>query len=260
MLLPSSLPHQRPCNDITCLRFLSSGLKSSHINMSHFFSYEAERTLGHDNEDTGNVLLPATTQQTFTPATISFTNDLIYSYDVSGSCIPNDQWMSLPIYPDPMGNSYSTSPSFHDLLPEVPFIDNATPSVGFLSPDSPRIPTSCSSRSCSPNPNDLTNYGFQNPDGTWRCAYPGCSSQAVFTRGCDLRKHFNRHRKHLFCRYEGCPQATEGGFSSKKDRARHEAKHNPGVHCEWEGCSRVFSRVDNMKDHVRRIHKKRASR
>lgn len=110
---------------------------------------------------------------------------------------------------------------------------------------------------------------------TWRCAYPGCTSRAVFTRGCDLRKHFNRHSKHLFCRVDGCPQSAPrdiadgkrgsisatGGFSSKKDRARHEAKHNPTIRCEWRGqdgeeCGRVFSRMDNMKDHVRRIHKK----
>ncbi|EAW08401.1 putative C2H2 transcription factor [Aspergillus clavatus NRRL 1] len=105
-------------------------------------------------------------------------------------------------------------------------------------------------------PKDLSPYGHLNADGSWRCAYPGCTSPAVFRRGCDLRKHFNRHRKHLFCRHEGCPQAIAGGFSSKKDRARHEAKHNPGVECEWPDCGRVFSRVDNMKDHVRRIHRK----
>ncbi|KAJ9613994.1 hypothetical protein H2200_002130 [Cladophialophora chaetospira] len=110
---------------------------------------------------------------------------------------------------------------------------------------------------------------------SWRCAYPGCTSRATFTRGCDLRKHYNRHSKHLFCRVDGCPQSEgaaaaraksadqplTGGFSSKKDRARHEAKHNPGIKCEWRGpegeeCGRVFSRMDNMKDHVRRIHNK----
>ena len=107
----------------------------------------------------------------------------------------------------------------------------------------------------------------------WRCAYPGCTSRATFTRGCDLRKHYNRHSKHLFCRVDGCPQSQSaaasrstdgtlsGGFSSKKDRARHEAKHNPGIKCEWTGahgeeCGRIFSRMDNMKDHVRRIHRK----
>ena len=111
--------------------------------------------------------------------------------------------------------------------------------------------------STSANSTDLRNYGFLNDDQrTWRCAYPGCSSKAVFSRACDLRKHFNRHSKNFFCRHDGCPQATEGGFSSKKDRTRHEAKHNPGVPCEREGCERIFSRVDNMKDHVRRIHRK----
>lgn len=132
---------------------------------------------------------------------------------------------------------------------------------------------------------------IRSPDSTtvqaWRCGFPKCTSRAVFTRGCDLRKHYNRHSKHLFCRVEGCPQseaacvataqqqaiqagagpcdpsklAVTGGFSSKKDRARHEAKHNPGIKCEWRGpngeeCGRLFSRMDNMKDHVRRIHNK----
>ncbi|EPS28074.1 hypothetical protein PDE_03020 [Penicillium oxalicum 114-2] len=123
-------------------------------------------------------------------------------------------------------------------------------------------PFSSSGQPSSPssNPSDLSHYGIPAGEGVWRCAHPGCTSQALFRRGCDLRKHFNRHRKHLFCRYDGCPQSTQGGFSSKKDRTRHEAKHNPGVICEWDGCERVFSRVDNMKDHVRRIHRRKASR
>ena len=33
-------------------------------------------------------------------------------------------------------------------------------------------------------------------------------------------------------------------------------KHKPGVPCTHDGCERIFSRVDNMKDHVRRIHRK----
>ena len=115
------------------------------------------------------------------------------------------------------------------------------------------------SRSTSPHTHDLNNYGFLNNDNrSWRCAFPGCTSKAVFVRPCDLRKHFNRHSKNYHCRHDGCPQATEGGFSSKKDRARHEAKHNPGVQCEWEGCERIFSRRDNMLDHGRRIHRKSA--
>ena len=92
----------------------------------------------------------------------------------------------------------------------------------------------------------MSQFGYLNAHGTWNCNYPGCTSRAVFTRGCDLRKHHKRHTKSFFCRYPGCSQSTGGGFSSKKDLARHEAKHNPGVVCEWDGCDRIFSRVDNM--------------
>lgn len=102
------------------------------------------------------------------------------------------------------------------------------------------------SRSASPIPNMPTAYGFRGPDNSWSCAWPGCTSRTRFTRPCDLRKHYNRHSKTLFCRHNGCPQSREAGFSNKKDRARHETKHNPKIMCKWEGCGRLFSRVDNM--------------
>lgn len=174
----------------------------------------------------------------------------------------NEQWLPYP-------------PQSSNLIPETffsvpqsvpaptphPYQSTTTTSIAsspphsISDPDSPPAAPGSASGSGS-NSGDLKNYGIPMGDGTWRCAHPGCSSQAVFHRGCDLRKHFNRHRKYLFCRHEGCPQSVRNGFSSKKDRARHEAKHNPGVFCEWEGCGKVFSRVDNMKDHVRRIHRK----
>lgn len=73
------------------------------------------------------------------------------------------------------------------------------------------------SRSPSPHPSDLHNYGIPLPDGqSWRCKYPGCNSEARFTRGCDLRKHYKRHTKSLFCRRDDCQH--QGGFSSNKDR------------------------------------------
>jgi hypothetical protein len=122
-------------------------------------------------------------------------------------------------------------------------VSTTSASTGAPSPQhSPRE----SYRAQSPGHADLKLYGFMNPEGTWSCAYPGCTSRAVFTRGCDLRKHHKRHTKSFFCRYPGCTQASGGGFSSKKDLARHEAKHNPEVVCEWTGCGRIFSRVDNM--------------
>ncbi|OOQ85892.1 hypothetical protein PEBR_23008 [Penicillium brasilianum] len=175
------------------------------------------------------------------------------------------QWLS------PLPTSFSAGPSStssntahaHDSN----FLSQSLPSSSVMSTSpAPTIlsdfESSSSRQPSSPpfNPADLSRYGIPVGDGLWRCAHPGCTSQASFRRGCDLRKHFNRHRKHLFCRHEGCPQSKQGGFSSKKDRARHEAKHNPGIVCEWDGCGRVFSRVDNMKDHVRRIHRRGGSR
>lgn len=133
---------------------------------------------------------------------------------------------------------------------------SASSSIGLgLSSNAPseRSPPSLS-RSLSPSSPDLRAYGFPNRNGTWSCAYPGCTSRAVFTRGCDLRKHHKRHTKSFFCRHADCPQSAGGGFSSKKDLARHEAKHNPGVLCDWDGCDRVFSRVDNMVSNVCLCH------
>ncbi|CAG8890158.1 unnamed protein product [Penicillium egyptiacum] len=183
----------------------------------------------------------------------------------------NEQWLPCPSHSsDPIPEAFFSVPRSVSVPQSVPaptthLYQSTTTATSissspphFLSdPDSPpAAPGSASGSGSGSNSGDLSNYGIPTGDGTWRCAHPGCSSQAVFHRGCDLRKHFNRHRKYLFCRYEGCPQSAKNGFSSKKDRARHEAKHNPGVLCEWEGCGKVFSRVDNMKDHVRRIHRK----
>ncbi|KAJ6144169.1 hypothetical protein N7470_008064 [Penicillium chermesinum] len=148
------------------------------------------------------------------------------------------------------------SPSSGTIPFDSPSVMSASP--GATTPDF-ESPSSRHRHTSPSNPGDLSRYGIPTADGAWRCAHPGCTSQALFRRGCDLRKHYNRHRKHLFCRHEGCPQSQQGGFSSKKDRARHEAKHNPGIICEWDGCGRVFSRVDNMKDHVRRIHRRGGS-
>lgn len=122
-----------------------------------------------------------------------------------------------------------------------------TRSVSLISTASSlNMSTSEISRSTSPNAGEMAKWGTPDAQGGWICSFPGCTSRSVFRRGCDLRKHYRRHTKSLFCRESGCPQAIEGGFSSKKDRARHEAKHDPQIACECSGCDRLFSRVDNM--------------
>lgn len=186
------------------------------------------------------------------------------------SNVEQQTWLSPPVAPFDQHQMYrsqsisSFSPysDFSGLPASAPTVG---PSTGYLSPDqaararpsrahsaaasvasSTKSLYSDVSRSASPSAAEMGRWGIRKQDGSWRCSYPGCTSRSSFTRGCDLRKHFKRHTKSLFCRTEGCPQATEGGFSSRKDRARHEAKHNPAVRCEWEDCPRMFSRVDNM--------------
>ena len=86
---------------------------------------------------------------------------------------------------------------------EQPWTNVAWPT---LHPDNVEIMSD--SHSAFPNPADLHNFGFLLPDGrSWRCAFPNCTSQLAFTRGCDLRKHHKRHTKSLFCRHEECPQS-----------------------------------------------------
>ena len=166
-------------------------------------------------------------------------------------------YSSSPSYPQSYTQPMATAAPFS---PAYATSSYSTSSWSTLHPDDVEEDDSSQiSRSFSPgNPSDLQNFGYPLGDGTsWRCAYPGCTSTAIFTRGCDLRKHFRRHTKSHFCSVEGCSAAREGGFSSRKDRDRHEAKHRPNIACEWHGCDKVFSRVDNMKDHVRRIHQNR---
>ena len=168
---------------------------------------------------------------------------------------PSSNWP--PLRPTDFGSSQYSSTAT-PILPSSPYTTQQQWSNApwpALHPDDVEGPSD-TSRSVSPSPADLHNFGIPLSDGkSWRCGYPHCSSQAIFTRGCDLRKHFRRHTKSLFCRHDKCPQSREGGFSSKKDRDRHESRHAPQIRCTHHDCGRVFSRVDNMKDHVRRIHR-----
>jgi len=182
------------------------------------------------------------------------------AYDTPAQYVswPSSNWPSLRPT-DYARGQYPSHPTSTPVLPSSPYPAGQSWSNApwpALHPDDVEA-SSDTSRSVSPSPADLHNFGIPLPDGrSWRCGYPHCTSQAVFTRGCDLRKHFRRHTKTLFCRHEGCSQSKEGGFSSKKDRDRHESRHAPQIQCTHPGCDRVFSRVDNMKDHVRRIHRK----
>jgi len=173
------------------------------------------------------------------------------SYDTSLQCLPQG-WMELPLF-SPTDDRGSSGLYQHSI--EQPTAIIITP-TNIMAPQPSPLPTSESPHSESQHSTALYHYCVLNTDGTWRCAYAGCRSQKTFNRKCDFRKHFQYHIKRLSCRNPDCPQAATPSFATAKDRARHEAKHKPGVCCTWEGCNRVFSRADNMNDHVRRKHQK----
>ncbi|KAL5389901.1 hypothetical protein PMIN06_009585 [Paraphaeosphaeria minitans] len=256
--------------------------------MANFFSHGAEMVLLAQNDEMGHLFpssscqsppsimySPPLHQMIHRPPTTQSANGHIYpsGHDyaqpvVSSPYPPQSYWTSQQPLPMPQSHiTYASYPPLtamntaQTLVPDSRYMPQSMgavrPSRSLSASSSLGVPSTRGeersppslSRSLSPSSPDLRAYGFPNKNGTWSCAYPGCTSRAVFTRGCDLRKHHKRHTKSFFCHHEGCPQATGGGFSSKKDLARHEAKHNPGVLCDWDGCDRVFSRVDNMVSH-----------
>jgi len=148
---------------------------------------------------------------------------------------PSNSDGSSNLYPHPVEQLIDNAMGPSDIVAAEPF---SQPISGRPHAHSP----------CAGSPNST--------DGVWRCAYRGCKSRKVFTRMCDFRRHFQYHIKYFSCGHPDCPQAAKGNFATRKDRDRHEAMHKPNVKCIWEGCERVFSRKDNMHDHVRRIHQK----
>ncbi|KAE8142045.1 hypothetical protein BDV38DRAFT_295802 [Aspergillus pseudotamarii] len=103
-----------------------------------------------------------------------------------------------------------------------------------------------------------------------KCPVPGYKSTERFANPRDIRRPYRQHVRAFFCHYENCPQSappdsqssSTRGFATRKDRDRHEAKHKPEIRCQWrnqhgEQCTRLFSRMDNMRDHIRRIHRRK---
>jgi hypothetical protein len=136
-------------------------------------------------------------------------------------------FLSLPSQPQEVhgGQLVSTIPRrFHSLQPMSvnTSVSSSTQSRSLSTgASSPMTPVA------APQASEMEKWGIRNSrDGTWSCAHPGCTSRSTFFRACDLRKHYKRHTKTLFCSHAGCAKATGGGFSSRKDLLRHETKHN----------------------------------
>ena len=211
--------------------------------MSTFLSREAEEALSAQEAEERSTLYRTTADESYladrasrSPYQQQWTTALHPSMRAAQSqpspyaFSTSAQYVSWPPSdPNALARRQYTTTSVPHVVPSSPYSSdqywsNATWPT--LPSDDVEVPST--SRSGSPNPADLHNFGLPLPDGrSWRCAYPNCTSQARFTRGCDLRKHYRRHTKSLFCRHEECPQSREGGFSSRKDRDRHESKVPP---------------------------------
>lgn len=89
------------------------------------------------------------------------------------------------------------------------------------------------------------------------CPHLSCSSKILFTRRCDLNKHYRTHIRNHFCRANNCKHNSGRstlGFATKKDRDRHEKTHNPSMPCSC--CGKLFSRSDGLRAHFRRQHQR----
>jgi len=195
--------------------------------------------------------------------------------------------------------SASVSSVTHQHTTQEHRAEHLEPSTGDVAHGLSRDMSATASWSQQTVANPLEEYGIPLHNSSlsvskaWCCGFPGCNSQVIFTRACDLHKHYKRHSQRFYCRKKSCSRSAESDaeaklppsgssgpsnsalndqvsngtsrvrhrwFASKKDRDRHEAKHSPRIQCTWRGsggehCPRVFSRLDNMKDHIRRVHK-----
>ncbi|PTB37056.1 hypothetical protein M441DRAFT_261213 [Trichoderma asperellum CBS 433.97] len=108
---------------------------------------------------------------------------------------------------------------------------------------------------CNPVPSSA-------PTTSLKCPHPACQSKVLYTRKCDLEKHYRSHFRKYFCRISECSLCEMNsltvsgsgysGFATRKDRDRHERSHFPALSCKC--CGKVFSRLDNLRDHWRKRH------
>jgi len=167
----------------------------------------------------------------------------------STSTIPLlDEPSDEPLTPTPRPTSFASSTG---MLTTSPVLELPTPAESVTSFAFEAVRTS--------------EIGEESPVRALGCPFQGCTSKVLFTRTCDLNKHYRQHFKRFFCRIEGCSMSEQPthsgrtyrssmGFATKKDRLRHETSHDPSIICEI--CKKVFSRADNMHNHMKRIHRR----
>lgn len=91
------------------------------------------------------------------------------------------------------------------------------------------------------------------------CDFPNCPRGSTpFSRPCDLNKHRKTHEKNHICTMDlpsGGP--CEQRFATSKDLKRHQNSGAHGAQGDFvcPHCGSRKSRMDNLKDHMRRKHR-----
>lgn len=184
------------------------------------------------------------TPPSHTPSSVYDNSDWLNFVSLSGYSTPS---LSEHTDCDNMEISYmDTNPGL-----SIPTSQNATPQTAGL--ETPTFTPSCSPVSVTSPPQQLPRR--------YSCEYESCGHKE-FDRPCDLNKHLKTHNKHLECDFDpngGCQMK----FSTEKDRKRHKVtvheKQRPHVcHiCVKEGAEGKegrFSRKDNLKIHIKKVH------
>ncbi|TGZ80055.1 hypothetical protein EX30DRAFT_341892 [Ascodesmis nigricans] len=155
---------------------------------------------------------------------------------------PMDYSQALPVYSRPVSPIYGGGyPSPQDLRH-----GSLSPAFGsYPEPNSYMVP--------SDNSTFVDNFAVYNTG----LSCTQCPYQASTCEG--LQRHLQKHAKSHHCRFPNCSR-TEG-FATPNDRERHEKSVHkiPGQYwkCMDQQCSsygKEFSRRDNLKDHLRRMH------
>ncbi|KAF8467808.1 hypothetical protein BDZ91DRAFT_127996 [Kalaharituber pfeilii] len=107
-------------------------------------------------------------------------------------------------------------------------------------------------------PVEQTNYVESRSTGVQLLQCTQCTQR--FATHEHFIKHQTKHQKLHRCRVQGCSRIE--GFTTPNDRDRHEKSvhKTPGMYfrCMDETCTsfmKTFARRDNLKDHLKRMHK-----
>ncbi|KAK8099095.1 uncharacterized protein PG998_012336 [Apiospora kogelbergensis] len=184
---------------------------------------------------------------------------------------------SYPNISDPSGNDGINSPFEDDPVSGLPLLPDS-PShhpFGSLPATSPQ-PILSGPKSDSDQPADTPapqrtkaipkpdREVVKNGNGKYVCLFPDCTEEVKeFGRKCEWSKHMDKHDRPYKCAVEGCEKLP--GFTYSGGLLRHErevhGKHggpkNP-LNCPHPNCKRYsgkgFSRLENLNEHLRRVH------